>query len=215
MNELKKMFDDYDIKYVEIKEEHLTTIYNLFTKNVIPSSNNDPDVLYYIGNYYRLHNDCQKMIHFLSLSAEQNHIESIINLAHYYEDIGDKCNMPAEHAISSERSNTEKYYTQGINQGSVECMADFGGYYQDIGDYDNMMKYYQMAIDKNNTDAMVNLGDYYATIQDYEQMKSYYIKAAELGNRKAMLYLVYQYKLEKDLINTQKYYMMSLLTKKV
>jgi hypothetical protein len=74
-----------------------------------------------------------------------------------------------------------------IDCGDSDTMYKLGCYYDEIEDYDNMIKYYNMAIDCGNSDAMYRMGQYYENIEmDYDNMKKYYTMAIECGNSDAM-----------------------------
>lgn len=86
--------------------------------------------------------------------------------------------------------NIEKsigYYLLSANKGNHHAMNNLGRCYEDLEEYDLVMKYYLMAIDKGSVRAMNNLGLYYhQEIKNYELTEKYLLMAIEKDEPLAM-----------------------------
>lgn len=104
-------------------------------------------------------------------------LNSMLEIAFYYDDVDDFKNMEKYYMLALEKhnditavynlsqihkkeQNIEKmlyYYQIGIELGDVDCIYELASYYGEINDYEKMVSYYNDAVEKH-TDNLVNDG---------------------------------------------------------
>jgi len=104
------------------------------------------------------------------MAIEKGCVDSMYNIALYYEDIEKDYNL------------MKFYYEMAIEKGCSASMNNLAYHYELIEkDYTLMKKYYEMALEKGHIISMYNFGLYYQEIEkDYDKMKMY----LEMGNEK-------------------------------
>ena len=116
--EIIKKLREYDISYVEIKNEtSLKIIHDLWVHNKIKEGYLDDDAICnYYGLYFEYIGDYEKMQKYYLMAIEKGNIPAMYNLGSYYCEMEDYKNM-------------KKYYSMAIERGDCNSMNNLGRYY--------------------------------------------------------------------------------------
>jgi tetratricopeptide (TPR) repeat protein len=190
-----------------------------------------PNCVFFYGIFYEIHQNYDKMEHYLQLAAQMNHIGAIVRLSDYYQCNHDNKNYVlylkqgadlkdpyclfhlAEyvHIYENNIKQFKKLHKIAANLNYKKSVKALAYYY---GVIDNkpkkMIKYYLHAIDIGSVSSLQYLGNYYCSIKEYDLMKKYYIAAIEAGNkRSASLLGDYYLNVEHDIRSGIEYYIQS------
>lgn len=153
--ELEDIFSCASQPYIQIPEDCLENIYNLFIKGIKFEPTQAVEC-YYMAYYFRDYHHAY--VKYFLMAIEQGHVESMHKLASYYYG-GDLID------------DMKKYYLMAISKGYVPSMLDLAEYYfEDEHNYEEMEKYYMMAVDAGSGSAMGILTGYYFSYSMYFEL---------------------------------------------
>lgn len=146
--------DDNRIKE-EIKKE-IDIIENKCKKEIL-------SMMRYISNVYKKNDKYEEMEKKLKICVDDyNDVVAMSALGDYYRRIGKIDDM-------------ETYYMKGIINECGYCAINYGMYFQELKQYENMLKCYGAAIKFKNKQVYIQLYFYYKDIED-EKLKEKYNK---------------------------------------
>jgi tetratricopeptide (TPR) repeat protein len=169
INRIKQILSAHSVAYINIPEQRIDIIYDLFVNNIeCDIESFDDDIVYlYFGVYYL---DIKNNNHDIALkcylkSIEKGNICAMNNLAFYYQR--KKINYKL----------AEKYFLMAINidKENDKIMYHLAYYYYHYEkNYKLAKKYLLMAVDRGNYDAMIGLAYYYINYKKNNVMAKHY-----------------------------------------
>jgi tetratricopeptide (TPR) repeat protein len=145
----------------------------------------------FYAEYYDVHENVEKLLHYYLLAAEAGDPEAMNNLGLFYEDghsvtIGspNQDSLPKQNAGDSgeELNLMLKYYLMGVEAGSTNAMKNLAKYYFSIKNFDLMVKYLKLAAEKNDIYACKQLVIHYRSIKEFNTMVEYLKNLVQLGD---------------------------------
>jgi tetratricopeptide (TPR) repeat protein len=198
-NSLEDIYNKHNLHKFNINRyiNYEKQIICMFNNKVIDYDTNDTNILLWIGIYYNIQHDYDKMDIYYLIALERGNIDSMYYLGMYYcyiEKNYDKTEYYYLMAIESGNdihithtlgyfyqtkacnyTKMKYYYLLSIKRGCTDSMNNLAYYYYEKKDYIKSMEYYLMSFEENkNICSIFALGSYYKKIEDYDKMKYYY-----------------------------------------
>ncbi len=140
---------------------------------------NDASAIYWLAEYYMTIKDYEMMLKYLALSIANPdntyYGKSLFLMAWYYD------------TIIGDREKAQLYYNMTIEH--VQCpraMYNMAVIYEEMSDYENMIRYYSMAAKERCMDSAKELAVYYHKICDYDNAMKYYVMMIEGSGKRLM-----------------------------
>lgn len=169
--ELKQYLERHNFVDVIIPPDHITTLHQLFIKDIIPVCDND-EISLYCGIYYKLKKDYVNAIKYCLMAVNHNNPKALHNLADCYDETNDYANALKCWLLDIQQGGTHAHHS----------MNNCGVHYRKQGDYVNAVKYYLMADEHGNPNAMNNLAIHYRIRCDFVNAFKCWTKAVEHNN---------------------------------
>lgn len=140
---------------------------------------NDASSMYWLADYYSTIEDYESMLIYLAMSiaiSTNNHRgKCLFRMAWYYD------------TISRDIEKAQLYYNMTIDH--VKCpraMYNMAVLYEEVSDYENMLRYYSMAVEEGCMDSAKELASHYHKTCDYDNAMKYYIMMIEDSGKHLM-----------------------------
>jgi tetratricopeptide (TPR) repeat protein len=198
LNKINDYINKNNFVILNIPNENINNIYDLYFNNNIREIDNDIECLYY-GIYYKINKNYELMKKYYLMAIENNATHSnsyaMNNLGSYYYD------------IEKDYDLMKKYYLMAIEKGNCNAMDNLGYYYENIEkDYNKAIKIYEKLVELNNSKGynliiriyLEILKDKYKVIEYYERAKTNNI---EINYEKELIENIRKEILEKKLNN--------------
>lgn len=191
---MRTIMEEHDLFYVEIDDQSLRKIYNLWVDDIFEDPVTELE-FFYFGLYYCCIKSYDQMLKYYLPAIEMGNSEAMYALGRYYED-------------DEQYDQMKKYYLMAIEHENTAAMNSLAIYHERIDlDYPSMKKYYLMSIEKGNSTAMNNLALHYEQVEeDYKMAKKYYLMAIEEDDTIAMYNLAQYYEDVKQKYTKALYY---------
>ena len=151
-----------------------------------------------LGRYYELiEKDYSKMLNYYFKGIDLGDIESMRNLANYFNTINEFNKMIICFEMAAEK-------------GDILSMKELAKWYKKSNDTKNMLYWYELAANVyNDIYSILKLGDWYADNEELKLSAYWYKKAAEKGDSNGMHSYAFYLGQIKDFDEMKKYYYMS------
>ena len=104
--ELIKIFNEYNITYIQMNDDMINKIYNLFKNDIFYNPENG-DEYKFLGLYYEnIKKDYEKAEKYYLMAIEKGNVDAMNNLGIYYYN------------IKKDYEKAEKYYLMAIEKGN-------------------------------------------------------------------------------------------------
>lgn len=153
-NKQREILEDNEEINEETKKE-IDIIENKCKKEIL-------SLMRYISNVYKKNDKYEEMEKKLKICVDDyNDVVSMSALGDYYRRIGKIDDM-------------ETYYIKGIMNECGYCAINYGMYFQELKQYEDMLKCYGAAIKFKNKQVYIQLYFYYKDIENEELKEKYY-----------------------------------------
>lgn len=185
-----------------VNNDSINNIYELFVNDIIFEPKDDIE-MNYLGNYYKIAKNYDKMVEYYLMAINRGNDYSMHSLGLYYRN----------------QKNYDlmiKYFLMAIDRGNKYSMNNLGIYYFGNKNYDETKKYWSMAINIGHTHSMNNLAYYHKSItKNINEMLKYYFMAIEHGDDVSLYCLGKYYKEIKNYKKMKMYHLMSINTNNI
>ena len=183
----------------------------------------------YLGNIYKNKGEPQKMIMYLTLSANKPNIDAIFILGEYFYSIRNFSEMEKwfETGVSNDDErcmvNLASYYkknninilkmldlfTRAAEKKSIYAINNLVDYYKNVNSIELMIKYLFCLVDLEYIDSYISLASHYQDIGDIDNMLLWLNNAITKGSVDAMINIGCYYRDIKKYDEMEKYFLMA------
>lgn len=160
---IKKILEKEELVYIQIPDDSIETIYELFENSHIKNKEEltDMECFYYGVYYHHISKSYDLAKDYYLLAIEEDNSYAMVSLA------------SLNRFILENEEEMHKYYCMAISKENAYGMAAYGAYWI-TKDKKKSLMYLNMALKYNNIVALNNLAYYYFYVEeDYSKMKQY------------------------------------------